>query len=531
MENQCVGLSQQNSHNLKVLKLHTYLVRGLGMCIFLYQSPLYAKNWQFIPSIQLQEIYSDNITLGTPANNNSKSLNEKKNDKKSAFVTSLSPALNIIWQAGRSNLNLRYNMQNLYNARGDDNYSLYHQLQLNGYNVLSPNRFYVSSRASISQQNISNTRLVGDNISGASGDTTTVTTVGVSPTWTPRFGNYAYGTVRVDADTVTSGTNSSTLSDSVNISESVQLNSGSKFKGVTWSAGFNNSQTFRSVGEDVSFQNANLTLRPHINKEFGLFATVGYSDNQFTTNSNSSQNGFFYTAGLRWTPSTHYWLEVGGGNNSYATVNIAPTKRLNWLTTVRHNTIGLNTGTTWQTALNYRTRNSSWTFSHDNDTTTVQDILLKPTNVAIDMNPNPAISDIRNIIIGIPTLTNEVLVRQSWNISASYFTGKSTLHLNAFNQDRTFEQRQFTEHVRGISGGWNWQFARKTNLYLSPQWQQIDRGSQHPDNRYDVAVGLNQMIAKGLSGSLEFRHLTQASDLSSNNYQENRATANLFMRF
>ena len=519
MENQCVGLSQRDSCNPKKLKLHKCLVRSLGMCIFLYQSPLSAKNWQFVPSIHLQETYSDNINLASSGK------------KKGALVTSLSPALNIIWQAGKSNLNLRYNMQNLYNAQGDDDYSLYHQLQLNGHNVLSPNRFYVNSRASISQQNISNTRLRGDTISGSSGDITTVSTAGISPMWTPHFGNYAYGTVRVDADTVTSGAGSATLSDSVSVAESVQLNSGSKFKRVAWSAGFNNSQTFRSVGEDVRFQNSSLTLRPYINKKLSLFATVGYSDNQFASNTQSSENGFFYTAGLRWSPNTHYWVEIGGGNNSYATVNISPTKRLNWLTTVRHNNIGLNTGTTWQTALNYRTRHSSWTFSHDNDTTTVQEILLKPTNVSIDIDPDPNMTDIRNIIIGIPTLTNEVLVRESWNLSAAYFTGKSTLRLSAFNQDRTFEQRQLTERIRGVSGGWNWQFARKTNLYLSPQWQQIDRGSQHPDNRYDVAVGLSRMIAKGLSGSLEFRHLTQTSDLSSNDYEENRATANLFMRF
>jgi hypothetical protein len=519
MQKYRVGLSQRTSQKIKMLNKNAAVVSGITLCIFFYHAPLYAKNWQLIPSIQLQEIYSDNVNLASSGN------------KKSAFVTSLNPAVNIIWQVGKSNLNLHYNMQNLYNAHGDDDYSLNHQLQLNGHNIVSQNRFYVDSWASISQQNISNTRLVRDNISGNSGDTTTVNTVGIAPTWTPHFGNYASGIVRVNADTVTSGANSSTLSDTVDVSESVQLNSGSKFKRVSWSAGFNNSQNFRSVGQDISFQNSNLTLRTHIDKHFSVFATVGHSDNSFASNTQNSANGFFYTVGGRWSPSTHYWLEVGGGKNSYASVNISPMQRLSWLTTVRHNTIGLNIGTTWQTAFNYRTRNSSWTLSHDNETTTVQQMLLKPTSVAVDINSNPAVSDIRNIIIGIPTLTNEVLTTQNWNLSASYFTGRSTWRISGFNQDRTFEQRQVTEHVRGVNASWNWQFASKTNLYLSPQWQQIDRGSKHPDNRYDVAVGLNQMISKGLSGNVEFRHVTQASDLSSNEYEENRATANLFMRF
>ncbi len=486
----------------------TRLIQGFFIYICLYQSQAYAHNWRITPYIQLQEIYSDNINLA-PAGK-----------AKSALVTELSPAAHIIWQAGKSNLNLRYNMQNLYNAQGNGDFTIFHQLQFNAHNVLSQNRLFVDSRSSISQQNISNTRLASDNLSGR---TATVSTFGISPTWLPHFGNYANGTVRVNADRFSSDANtpvSNGFSDSESISEMIRLNSGSKFKRLSWSAGFNNYQAYRSGGNDVNFQSSNVTLRTHINKHFSIFATGGHSANNFTTQTNTNQNGFFYTFGGRWSPSTHYWLEAGGGNNSYITLNISPMKRLSWLTTVRHNNVGLNSGTTWQTALNYRTRRSTWSLTHYNDTTTVQDML----------------SMLGSTTINTPSLTDEVIVRESWNLSASFYTGKSSINFNAFNQDRTFQgsasTKPRTEHVRGVNAAWNWQFARKTSAYLSPQWQQIDRADLPiTDSRYDFAIGLNQAITNRINGQVEFRHLTQTSDLPSNDYQENRATANLFMRF
>jgi uncharacterized protein (PEP-CTERM system associated) len=533
------GLSRKNREKSNVPRKNTIFIHGAITCLFCYHSQLYAHNWRLTPYLQLQEDYSDNINL--------KSAKEKK----SAFVTSLSPGASIVWQAGKSSLNLRYNMQNLYNAHGDDNVTINHQLQLNAHNVLSQNRLFVDTRSSISQQNSNNNVLVSDNISGE--NTTTVSTAGISPTWMPRFGHYANGSVRINADAFTSNTRGNTqnnaLSDSVSISENIQLNSGSKFKRISWSAGFNNFQTYRAGGNDINFQNASATLRTYIDKHFNVFATVGHSANSSDVQTiiNKNQNGFFYTVGARWTPSQHYWLEAGGGNNSYATINISPMRRLSWLTTVRHNSIGLNSGTTWQTALNYQTRRSRWSLTHNNDTTTAQQNFSK--QVLIDGNPEQL--GLQPILIPVnnTSFTDSVIVSETWNLSASFFSGKSSISVNAFNQDRNYDttygstlfgstQTHQIEHIRGVSTLWNWQFARKTSAYLRPQWQQIDRNSTavnqksvSQDNRYDVAIGLNQAITNKINARLELRHIEQMSTLHQFEYQENRATANLFMRF
>ena len=213
------------------------------------------------------------------------------------------------------------------------------------------------------------------------------------------------------------------------------------------------------------------------------------------------------------------------------TVNLSPTRRLSWVTTYRENDIGLNSGQTWQTALNYRTRRSNWTLSHNNDTTTTQAILLQQQQVTVDINPDPLVIQPVQFLVNIPTLTNEVIVREMWNLSGSYYSGKSSVGASAFIEDRDFQVTSQKEKVRGLSANWNWQFASRTSAYLAPRWQQIDRANATKDDRYDVAVGLNRSITRHLNGRLEFRHLDQRSDITVNNYQENRATASLFMRF
>jgi uncharacterized protein (PEP-CTERM system associated) len=515
-----------------VLAKQTRFGKGVGIVIFCYHGLVFAHNWRVTSGLQLQEIYSDNITLAP------------KGKERSAWVTELSPSAGVIWRAGKSRLNVLYNMQNLYNAHGTGNYRLAHQLLLNGHNVLWPSHLFVDSRASIRQYNINTIRLLGDNIAGTDADISTVSTFGLSPVWQSHFGQFADAYARINVDVVTGGANNG-LSDSVTVAESLQLKSGRWFKRANWLLSFDNRQSYRAgEAQDVSFQTATATLRLPVNKHFGLFATVGHSSNVFSNLANTSQNGFFYTAGGRWSPSKHYWLEAGVGNNSYLSLSIAPMQRFNWLTTVRHNTIGLNNGTTWQTAFNYRTRRSTWSLSHTNDTMTVQEILF---NTRDDKDSQTLLGNTGRNLTTTPQFTNDVVVRESWDLSANYYTGKSSFALNFFSQDRRYEfagQEGVTtlnrtvlhEQAVGVGSRWQWQFAGKTSAYIQPQWQHIKQHTvlakeDASIDRFDVAIGLNRLLTSRLGARLEFRHINQTSNLDNNSYEENRATANLFMRF
>lgn len=505
-----------------------------GFVTVFYTSNSYGFTWNAVPTLQFQEIYSDNVALAP------------KGGEQAAFVSELSPGLSLNGQSARTQFNLNYRMQNLYNSGGDDNVRISNQLQQSSNTTFAKNLFFLNSSSSISQQNLSSTRLANDNINGFN-NSTTVSTFGLAPVLTPHFGHFATGNFRANFDSVTTDARSSSLnaiSDTAILQQSAQLNSGTDFKRVSWGLNFSNSQNLRSGSstQDVRFQNADGIVRLALSSYLSVFAQGGYSNNSFQTLTNNSNNGAFYTAGVRWAPSQRYSVEAGYGNNSFITVNLSPIQRFSLSGTYRNRDVGLNTGNTFQINMNYRTRQSIWSLTHDNDTTTTQEILLQQRVFTL-VDPfgntinNPITSQPVQFAINLPTLTNEVITRKRWNFSVSYQTGKSTVTANAYNEDRVFQITRRNEEVKGLGLTWNWQFQPKTSAFIAPNWQQTDNAASLIDTttsnftRFDVAVGINRTINTWASSRLEFRHLNQSSDVSANGFSENRASATVNMRF
>ena len=572
MKTQPIVLTNLNRKVSRSVLSSSLVIRVVNVYILLYCTQTYAVSWTINPSVQAQEIYSDNIKLAR-----SGSLSPRK---ESAFVTALNPGVSIIGQSARSSLNLNYRMQNLYNAGGDNGITIFNQLQSNSKYTFIPNKLFLDTNTSISQQNINNNRPGADNING-SANSTNVYNFGLSPYWTPRFANYANGIVRLDFNSVTLGDNSSqiyglnsplntnlnnflnssvnTISDSQNLAQTINLNNGSYFQRIKWNLSFNNNQNIRINSPDVSFQNYNSRVSTAINQRYSVFAQGGYSNNNFQSNTGDNNSGFYYTLGGQWQPSQRYSLTLGAGNNSFVTVYISPMQRLNWTTTYSYNAVGTNfgqysgssgvngggnSGSNWQTALNYQTRRSTWSLTHTNNTTTSQQILSQnqifPTQNqtgSLITNPLPNARAINN-----PNLNDEVIVTKNWNFSVSFNTGKSTISGNAYLNDFTYQITDTNQKLIGVSGTWNWRFASRTYAFLQPQWQMTDNQNSIQDYQYyTVSIGMNHSITSQLNGVLEFRHLNQSSsgsanvsqllDNLANDYQENRVTASLTMRF
>ena len=196
MDMGCMGTDDINFRR-SIFNILLKLVQYTGFfCMAGHSQYVSAFDVTIRPSVSAKEIFSDNINLSTSGN------------EKSAFVSEVSPGVSIIGRSARSTLNLNYTMQNLYNAGGNNKLSTANQLQYNSHNTLYANRLFLDSHSSISQQNTNNQfQTANDNIS-KSGNSTNVSTFGMSPYWTPRFGDYANGNFRLNFDTVTTGSNS-----------------------------------------------------------------------------------------------------------------------------------------------------------------------------------------------------------------------------------------------------------------------------------------------------------------------------------
>ncbi|MBE0437090.1 MAG: TIGR03016 family PEP-CTERM system-associated outer membrane protein [Methylomicrobium sp.] len=501
---------------MKHLKLRRFIVASFsGYLIWGCSTNAWALNLRFRPSIFLQEVYSDNIRLAP------------KGEEESAWVTAITPGFFVNGQSGRYNLNLNYRLQSIYNAGGDSNIDLNQQLQFNGNYIVSPGRFFVQARSSISQQNISNTRIVSDNFTGDRGNTSTISTFGIAPIWTPRFGSYANGMVRASYDRVSSS--DGPLSDTDSFSQNVMLNSGRYFSRVGWRLNFNNRINRNSSGEEIRFQDSNALLRYNLNRKFSLLAQGGFANNDFRSTTGFSRNGFYYNFGGQWRPSQRFSISAGYGNNSFVTVFISPFQRLQWTTTFRNNDVGTNTGNVWQTNLRYFTPRSVVNLTYNEDTTTVQQVLFDIIPFEDDPD-NP--TDLDSILFNPanPSLIDDVFVRKRGQLSYSYRTGKSIVSANVFTERRTFQESQVKDEVYGIRGTWMWRFMPRTNTFLSSGYQVTDTDSS-TDNRFDVAFRVQRSILRQLNGNIEYRYINQSSNSNINSFDENRISLNLMAFF
>jgi len=529
--------------------------------IFTFQKDLWARNWQLDPSLTIQETYSDNVRLAPSG------------QEKSAFVTEISPGISFSRQTARNQVDLNYRMQNFFNAGGNDSYDLFHQFQFDSKTEFLRNLLFLDLSSSISQQNVSDIRSANDNISGGN-NRTNVTRYGFSPYWTPHFHGYADGELRfryeklsTDRDRNDSAsiantniiTTNSALSDSETIEESIHLKSGWRFSRVTWAVNFVNREQTRERGNDVVFRNTDGLVRVHLNREFSLFAQAGYSDNSFQGfNNNRNRNGFFYTFGGGWNPSRYFGIEAGFGNNTFVTLKLSPTRHMKWDVTYRNNDIGTNTGSTWESHFEWKTRRATWTASYSEETSTVQNLLSDARPFTqVDATGQPVIDPVTNQPfqrdISLPTLVDEVFISKRGEISFSYRTGKTDINARVFNVKRIFQVSGRKDDVFGASADLDWRFTRRTSFFARSSWQKRDRkgssllgsatniistvnnSSNFSDNRFDFSLGLIRRIPfrlgknSRMNARIEYRYLNQTSDSEFNEFQENRISASLQM--
>lgn len=527
----------KNQLVLPRVKFKAFLCLQLGGILIV--SNAFAFDWRVRPNLTMSEMFSDNLNLSD-------------NAKKSGFVTQVAPGLSLYGSSPWSSLNLNYRLQGLYNAGGSDAVDINHQLQMNSLYQAVRNTLFLETSSSISQQNLSNAFIATDNLSG-SGSRSEVKTFSISPYWTPHFGRYANGLFKVGYDSATfdngadnvqnSPISQSLISDSDSYSKQANLSSGSYFNRVNWGLNYSSQDNSRASGNDVNFESYSANSRYYIDRKFNVFAQGGYENNDFQSVTNSSNNGFFYTLGGQWSPSQWYSVEAGYGNNKHVTVQYNPSANFSSTVTYRNREIGLNTGNTWDANINYRIQQAVVGFKFFQDTTTVQQELIRQglrTSQGFLLLNSDQITQLTDqglgsFITSLSSLVDDVIVRKRGDLTFAYQTGKSSFNASLYNERRTFQLSAQEETVYGASGGWQWQFEPRLNFFLRPLWQSTD--GANGNSRYDVVMGLSRSVPINLGRPLsmntnfELRHIEQVSDNLGFDYIENRATANFTVQF
>jgi len=190
-------------------------------------------------------------------------------------------------------------------------------------------RFFISGRASVSQQSISATGPTTADSRTAAGNTVRVYTESVSPRVQQRFGEWALGQISYHHDETryenasqgTPQTNSVTTSQSMtaaNLNDSrtdggrVEVRGGEAFSRLLWDY---TGDVNRDVSSARTFDQVTHTVGTEyrLSADFGLLAAVGNDYLHSTAIDLSTYGGAFYSGGVHWTPSPDTDLRVGLG--------------------------------------------------------------------------------------------------------------------------------------------------------------------------------------------------------------------------
>ena len=496
-----------------------------------------AFQWQARPNLTMSEAFDDNLQLASV-------------NKKSGFVSQVTPGLFLNGQSPWSNFNLNYRLQGFYNDQGSDAIDIYHQLQTNSLLQPIQNTLFIQSSSSISQQNITPGLLATDSVAGRR-NMVTNENFNIAPYLTPHFGQVATGLLKFgygrsffnEPNTSSDSTQTSNLiSNSQTIQKQAGLTSGAYFNVFSWNLNYSSQDQTQSGSPDVIFENYTANGRYFINRNYNVFLQTGYENNSYqTAGNNGVKNGFFYTGGMQWQPSLWYSMELGVGNNDHVTIRYNPSNNLNSFVTYRYNNVGLNLGSSWDAGLNYTTLRSRWGVTYHQDTTTVQQILASQ-NVFANNGIGVGGGSQVGYLLSNPSLLNNnngALISRQANFNVSYMLGRTTLNASAYNTRRSYLLSQEQDTVYGLSGGLQWQVISRLNFYLQPLWQSTRSTlTELNSSLYQVAMGLTRGIPINLgrplmlNTTLDLRHIEETgSGITTNNYIENRATANFFVQF
>lgn len=492
-----------------------------------------AGNWTVVPRVIGSETYTDNVTAA-------------HSNAQSDFITEISPGINISGDSGRSKLNLDYQLQSLFFAGDSGRNSTNQNLAAIGQTELIKDLFFVDGNASISQQIVDAQKKVSLDNFTAGGNRTDVRTYSISPNLRHDFSGYANGTLRYTHEIVDYG-NTTVVDNSEANSVQAALASGRHSGPLGWDINYNDKRTQRTNSiNDVTYKNMDGEMRYLLTPKLSAVVQGGREENQYVS-LQPIVNGNYWAAGLDWMPNRYIKMRgLDGDHYKTAGVTLTPNVRTELVTTYRNREVGLNPGPAWSGSLTHRTINTVLEAGYTVDTVTEQqlaqerlmlvgklinrntgeiiDYVYQDPNGNVLLEPSPDLS-------GISTLTNEVIARKRATAAVNYHLHKSAWRFDVFDEQRVFQASQLEERGRGAHVSWGLQLSPRSQTLVTVGTQRSRFSGSQQNDFYFIQAGLSHQYSRSVSGGIDYRYFNQNSNGTSNDYQENRLTARIIVRF
>jgi uncharacterized protein (PEP-CTERM system associated) len=494
--------------------------------VALHAGTAWPAKWEIVPSVSIEETYSDNITLAPSGS------------ERSDWVTTLNPRLQIRGSGDRARFDIDYSPQLLYWANEE------HTRAIQLYTATGTVEFirrilFLDVRSSETQQIVSLFGPRSDSNINLTQNRTAVRTNSVSPYVRYEFGTSAQGEVRVTYGTVESDAGTADLSNSQSTNIDAKLVSGPAYKVLTWNAAYSKSHVDYKDPRfaDVDIQKITAGATRLITPQLALLATVGYDDVDYITTGGPIPRGFLWSAGAEWNPSPRTRLVASAGRR--------------WF------------GTTGFLEFDHRTRLTVWKLGYVQDiSTTTSDFLVPATvDTAGYLNTlfTPTIPDPVARLAAVNSFIARNGLASSFDQPVNFFSSipflakrlrgsfgiqgvRNTILLNLFSEKReALAPNQpgagdFAEsdNTRQTGGDVAWTHILSplvsANLSLGLSKNEFS-GTGRSDSLKSLRASVTRQFLPRVSGSLNYRRIQNSSSESAASYVENVVSINLTARF
>jgi uncharacterized protein (PEP-CTERM system associated) len=475
-----------------------------------FASAAHAVDWRFEPTLSASSTYTDNA-------------NQSATNPEDALIFSATPGFTLRSEGSRRvKATLQYGLTGVARFGEDESENIYHNLNAIGKAELVEDFLFLDGNARISQELIS---LTGSTAEAEINDSNRamVGTYSISPYIKKRLGTFAYAQARYTA----SGAifENDVASDSNSNSFTASLSSGTRFDDVSWSLDYLIRETDYSNSADTTFERVSGTLGYALSRKFRVFGTIGEDTNEYL--SVTDTDGSFYRVGFGWSPTRRTSFEVSGGESYF--------------------------GPTLSLSASHKTRQTRWEVRYSEDVSDISQLLIDPdslraiyrcpagTPVPIGATEDEA-QDLGCQFAGYSfstSIANNVFISKQLTAGVSWDVGaRTSVSLRLSDLTREFQAAtQGEDRVQIVSGTLNYRLSPRTsaNGGLSLTRNSLDStaagGVAREDDIMSLNLGLNHQFAEDLDGALTLRHTQRESNAVNSDYDENRLTATVNMRF
>lgn len=446
--------------------------------------PLNVKaSWILTPQLRLTEIYTDNIMLAG------------RGLEKEEYITQIGPEISLTGKGAKSEVNLKYRLDNLLYANEGDRNTVNHYMVFDASRTSFDKHLFIDTYGSYTQSIINAKDTAPANSFFLTKNRTDTVIFNVSPYLRGRFGEGINTEVRAYYGLVdylgVDGLNS-------RVEKISAFLDGREIPGkISWVTKYNRRVTNYEDRPSVIFENIEGELNVELVNRLNLLLIIGQESNRFPhTDSSLDLEDTFWRTGVRWQPSRRTFAETTYGERFF--------------------------GETYSLRLNHRGHYVDWNIEYMEDLQTIGlEMLVRKYN------------GVNEALLGeTPSLTNEIFILKRWSGNIRRTKGRSSINIRFLQNQRDYQERQTTETSSVANISWVWKFASRTRSTLSyaasrRQFSDIGRTDKVGSYTFD----LTRIISRSLIASARYRYDMRLSTDEINEYNVNTLFMQLRVKF